>query len=351
MGKRGIFFFGLVFSFFLFSASVHAAQYPYAAWAYRQKITLYPPTPIADYQLKITLTPENFNYSLASSSGADIRFSDLQGNILPYYIENWEENATSTIWVKIPRAQTSYLWLYYGNRYAKSQSNGSAVFLFFDDFENVFDWTNYGTGVVSQDCLQTDPLARAYQGNCSAHKTTTSDPNGAIKVLPQPVGRNIILEGWVNRNSNSSGGPSDRIGLINSLGNGYGYIFTQQPIGYVSIPGIDIDIRSGYTGTVVGASSVPTTVLDKWYKFQLIIENNGEIINNIYYPSTSTAPLYSTSYSDTTYSLFTEAYIFGGYDYWVDNLRIRYYSPTTSLPVLGAKNMPNFAKPRFIVIN
>ncbi len=345
MGKKSGFFFGLLFFFFFFSFSARAAQYPYADWAYRQKITLYPPTPIANYQLKITLTPENFNYSLASSSGADIRFTDLQGNILPYYIEDWEENATSTIWVKIPRAQTGYLWLYYGNPQAKGQSNGSAVFLFFDDFENFLGWTTHGTGEVVQD------NTRAFQGTYSAHKIINNDPNGAVKVLPQPLGRNIILEGWVNWNAYSDGGASDRVGIVDSLGNGYGQIFTQQPLAetYV-VPNIAIDIRNAYVGTVVGVKDEPT-ILDKWYKFQFIIKNNGEIINNIFYPSDSSAPLYSASVIDSTYSLFNQVYIFGGHDYWVDNLRIRYYSPTTSLPVLGPPAMPNLARPRFIIIN
>ncbi len=59
---------------------------------------------------------------------------------LPYWIEDGTCNSANTkIWVKVPyipaNGQT-IIWLYYGNPSAESQSDGQAVFEFFDDFND-----------------------------------------------------------------------------------------------------------------------------------------------------------------------------------------------------------------------
>jgi len=80
---------------------------------------------------------------------ADVRFTDFTGQILPYWIESYSEQAAN-IWVKvpaIPRAGTQ-VFVYYGNPSASSASNGKATFEVFDDFESgVLDtslWQNTG---------------------------------------------------------------------------------------------------------------------------------------------------------------------------------------------------------------
>ncbi|MFX0104976.1 MAG: DUF2341 domain-containing protein [Candidatus Hodarchaeota archaeon] len=102
---------------------------------YRREITLTPATPESDYQIRVDLNLSNFNYSKAKSDGSDIRFYDLSQNILDYWIESWNPAGNSIIWVKIPAAGTSKIYMYYGNPTAFSLSNGSNTFIFFDDFE------------------------------------------------------------------------------------------------------------------------------------------------------------------------------------------------------------------------
>ena len=56
-------------------------------------------------------------------NGADIRFVDADNSeTLPYEIEEWKEDDTSIIWVKVPNipkdepgVDSDYIWMYYGN--------------------------------------------------------------------------------------------------------------------------------------------------------------------------------------------------------------------------------------------
>jgi hypothetical protein len=43
-----------------------------AGGTYKRVLTLNPATPSANYQVEVILTPENFNYSQASTTGADL---------------------------------------------------------------------------------------------------------------------------------------------------------------------------------------------------------------------------------------------------------------------------------------
>ncbi|MFX0016634.1 MAG: DUF2341 domain-containing protein [Candidatus Hermodarchaeota archaeon] len=116
-----------------------------------------PATPEADYQIKVNLNPNNFDYSLANFDGRDLRFYDIYTNPLSYWIETWNPTGVSMIWVKIPSPGTSSLYMYYGNPSASSESDGDDTFIFFDDFEgstvNTSKWITdndqYSSTIVS----------------------------------------------------------------------------------------------------------------------------------------------------------------------------------------------------------
>jgi hypothetical protein len=96
-------------------------------------------TPLTDYQILVYLDSKNFDFNSAKSDGSDIRFTDIQGNELSYWIESWNDDAKITnIIVKIPsipaRGETKII-MHYGNEKASSSSNGRTTFTFFDDFE------------------------------------------------------------------------------------------------------------------------------------------------------------------------------------------------------------------------
>lgn len=109
------------------------------------------PETLTQFQVLLTLTPENFDYAAVSESGADIRFSTdgIQADV-PYWIERWEPGGESLIWLAVPEipAQGSVdVHLLSGNDDVDSASNGEAVFDFFDDLatgEVTDKWQVYG---------------------------------------------------------------------------------------------------------------------------------------------------------------------------------------------------------------
>jgi hypothetical protein len=67
--------------------------------------------------------------------GSDIRFSDSDGVPLSYWIGDFNELTNIfKIMVKLP-ANDFYIYFYYGNQNATSESSGENTFEFFDDFE------------------------------------------------------------------------------------------------------------------------------------------------------------------------------------------------------------------------
>ena len=115
------------------------------SWQYRRAITINNtenPHDLFDYQVKIVVPRfKGMNYNFS-----DIRFTYKSGmeSEINYWIENFT-NESAIVWVKvpfIPKTSNTTIYMYYGNKNATSESNGSAVFEFFDDFQdlNASNW-------------------------------------------------------------------------------------------------------------------------------------------------------------------------------------------------------------------
>jgi len=115
-----------------------------SGWKYRRKITITEQSgnDLTDYQVLIELNESNFDFSKAKSDGSDIRFTDANGNLLPYWIEEWDSvNKKAKVWVKVPSISANEIveiYMYYGNPDAKSQSSAEETFDFGIDFKHVF---------------------------------------------------------------------------------------------------------------------------------------------------------------------------------------------------------------------
>lgn len=105
------------------------------------------------YPVLITLGSSNFNFSEAEPDGSDIRFL-MSGRYLDYWIKEWDSEAKiAEVWVRIPflyaNADTK-IQMKYGNPEAESESDGKAVFDFFDDFDgnslSSFNWKSEDAG-------------------------------------------------------------------------------------------------------------------------------------------------------------------------------------------------------------
>ncbi len=125
-------------------------------------INLAPATPVDNLEVKITLD-KNFIFADCQPSGEDIRFTDVDGNGLSYWIERWDASAkTATIWVKVEKIGTTSLKLRYGNPIASPCSNGEATFKFFDDFSWYDGYNPAKTGDQAYTRLNTEKWVPSY---------------------------------------------------------------------------------------------------------------------------------------------------------------------------------------------
>jgi hypothetical protein len=120
-------------------------------WQYRKSITVTNSSGsnLTDFQVKIL---DNKDLSADITAGKiqaslnDLRFTDVNGNVLPYWIED-STAASVDAWIKVPNVYTAgtTVYMYYGNPSATSLVDGKKVFEYFDDFnDNVLDtamWT------------------------------------------------------------------------------------------------------------------------------------------------------------------------------------------------------------------
>gem|GEM_PF-6366148 len=283
---------------------------------------------LTDYQIPINITYAPH----MQPDFDDVRFTYYNETSnkeikIPYWIEQKVNSSWAYVWIKvpfIPANGTAKVYLYYGNQNAVSESNGSNVFEFFDDFETWKGWVQYSSGVVSQDC------SLSYDGICSLKKDTYGDPNGGYKDLGFTLNYPFILEVWDRRTYNS-GANADRVGVIDSDGNGYGWIIENG----ASPDTIYFDRRDSYTATTFGTqTSLGKDYFDVW-RFVQYIWNNGKHIAKVY--DIDGNLLASVSATETTYSSFTRVYVFGGYTYYIDSIRIRKYTSPEPTAIIGSE--------------
>jgi len=138
-------------------------------WDYRRKIDIDYPTgepDIEDYQIKLILDDNNFDYSkLSNINGNDIRFISTQepNKQLDYWIETWKVGSEhlSIIWIEVDdifAGANNYIWLYYNNPSAVSKTNGDSTFEFFDGFDDTsLDLTKWN--IITQSSGSTITIA------------------------------------------------------------------------------------------------------------------------------------------------------------------------------------------------
>jgi len=156
---------------------------------YRRKITITEQSgsDLTDYQVLIELNSTNFDFSHAQTNGEDIRFTDASGNLLDYWIEEWDAvNEKAKVWVKVPSIPANSeieIYMYYGNPEVASASDGDAVFEFFDDF-----------GGTELDASKWEVTAGSVGVENSILKPTAGDSNTHVQTLNTVCSLNAILE-------------------------------------------------------------------------------------------------------------------------------------------------------------
>ena len=90
-------------------------------WPYRSVVAVSNPgsTELSGFQVKITLTSSNFNFTPTQSDGSDILVTSSDGTtLIPFWLESWDKaGLQATIWVKVPLIPVSgtSVYIYYGN--------------------------------------------------------------------------------------------------------------------------------------------------------------------------------------------------------------------------------------------
>lgn len=237
----------------------------YATWSYRKPITLTNSgSGLTDYQMLITLTTGNFDYSKCKADGSDLRFAQADETTpLSYWIEDWNYNGTSKVWVKVdsvPAGENVCLYLYYGKASTETESNGTNVFPFFDDFHRPNSaivgngWTDTGACAIENNKLKqvgTDNIEKAF--------TLNSD---------------LIIE-WTGYVTNT--GSNNEEVLVHIYGNEANQFFGCSIRPPTTVNGFRF-IYNGCAWCVTGAAAYNTD-----YRFKFIWHESSSTMDILYY--------------------------------------------------------------------
>ena len=186
-----------------------------------------------------------------------------------------------------------------------SGTPGAVVYT--DDFETFSGYNTIGTGQF------TSSSAQARSGTRSGLKTGTNDPNGGWRALPATISSSFEFEVWVYRPSGFGGGAIDRLGLEDAAFNGYTFRIDHGS------NSINIDRRAGGNATRLTNDVAFNPPEDAWYRLQLA-RTGPDLTLNIF--DGAAVLLATTSATDTTTTSFDRMTVRGGWEYFVDDLKI-----------------------------
>ncbi len=170
-------------------------------WSRKVPIYLSPATPSADFQVRMEIPYMDG----MQPDFDDLRFLDSSGNQLPYWLESYTASTRATVWVRIPDAGTSVIYMYYGNPSASSMSDASSVFLDTIPGLRVAYHFDEGSGTTARDTAYDWAL-----GSCTLYTSDYCDDSALIQGASWTSGRfgsALEFDGvndWVNLDHNPS---------------------------------------------------------------------------------------------------------------------------------------------------
>lgn len=192
---------------------------------------------------------------------------------------------------------------------------GPPVGVLTDTFETFTGYNTYGSGnFVSS-------TAQARSGVRSGLKTGNNDPNGGWKLLPSTVTGSFTMEIWVYRPTGFLGGSIDRVGLEDAAFNGYSFRVDHNG------NTLGIDRRTAGLPATIGSTVAFNPPEDTWYRLELVKSGSSLTVNAYNGGGTILA---STSATDSTTNSFDRVVVHGGWDYYVDDLRVAQTFPATA---------------------
>ena len=172
----------------------------YSAWKYRATIRITNPVAAANFQHQLTLTWKPG----MRSDFRDIRFTQQNGLNCPYWIESKTDRSTATVWVKVPSASQTILFLYFGNGQVASASSGVNTFDFFDDFASGALDTSKWSDIKSEGVTITGGVLTCTADSAAVHGIASANNMGATitiraRVNPHHPNSTSYLEGMQAR--------------------------------------------------------------------------------------------------------------------------------------------------------
>jgi hypothetical protein len=266
-------------------------------WGYRKRIIIDHTKVSADlthYPFLVSLASDVDLVSAAQSNGNDILFTTTNGTTkLDHEIEQYIAGTGQLVaWIRVPSLSSSIdtdIYMYYGNPSCNNQENTTGVWdssfkmvqhlddepvslggtIYFNDFETEVGF-DYGSLNPTRITNAKKNGTYGIRGNGDkAYKRACRQENS---------GRNVVFEAWVCPRSSDVTSLAAICFGQQTTGEFYGYqCLIDQRNGGV------MQIRKDYnSSSPLAQSSVPTILIDTWYKFRVTWENNGQITFELY---------------------------------------------------------------------
>lgn len=208
------------------AASDSITVLPHSAWRYATWIFINTSATgaavsenITSFPLLIRLVDTTYDFSRATGTGSDIRFTKADGKPLPFEIEQWDSGgADAAVWVQMDTVfgnnNTQYIILWSGSPSAPAASNGATVFGTAAHYKAVWHFSEgaAGTGTAG---LYKDATGNGNDGDDFVSTTSQTGVigkgcslNGVNDYIPinhsiTEIGRNsFTVEAWVQPNNN-----------------------------------------------------------------------------------------------------------------------------------------------------
>ncbi len=312
------------------------------SWQYRQPVIIdnsSNPSDLTFYQTKLAITNANTDFwSGVETDARSVRFTDSdKSTLLEFWIELFDfSGQAASFWINvpfIPASSQKTVYIYYGNTSSSAEGDGNTTFIFFDDCEDndVSDWSILGSGGVSSEPDPGPPVGST--SSYSIKKISNSDPNGGYRSIGTTLdtsGSGYIFEGRILRPDPYGGGASDRLAIESSSYNGYGFnVNHTSGSNYIAI-----EERTGGSGSTLGSSVSFNPVENDWYDFHFVLKPVG-VFDYFYNDQGGSESV--TDITDASVSAFDIVAIRGGYEYYVDDMRIRVYTDPEPSATTGAQ--------------
>lgn len=315
-------------------------------WQYRKQMNITGiGQELTDFQVKIqtNLTSE-YALGKVNATCKDIRFIDSENKKLDYWIQDCEISGSESIfWVNIPNitaSQDATIYLYYGNMNTEGESNGTATFEFFDDFDDGVLTDQWTLDSENQDGTIYINLTQGNPGGALRHNPDSTQTKNAYFDTRLRTTNYQIENGTLDYDIYLAGTPRiiHQFGFrVDSLSFNSGYAFRLQTS---AADGGWFEFASG--AWAARGTTYPAISTGSWYNVQMNI--SGSDYNASVNPGTDrfitdptkitpdylTSHVHGVSLDSTSYTL-------------IDNVRVRKYSQTLPTLAIFGEEEPNIS--------